>query len=321
MLHRNLPLKAASVLFAIFLWFWVLLNVEDPILEFPLKVSAVAEGVSEGLTLGRPLRKVDVRVRGLSKEMDETNNGLQAYVSCRNLAPGEYQLPVQVRSPQNMTVVSVRPAQNTLVLEEVVEKSLPTEVDLTGEPALGYEFKDYRVRPTAIKITGARSQVERAAQARVTMDMTGVMPDVWMSVPARALDSSGSPVEDVTLTPPRVSVSLRMNLAVVPRPVPVVVKTIGGAPSGLRVASIRVEPAVVTILGGANRVEEITHVETADLRLSNAQGSFSRSLPIMVPDGVNLLTDPEVTVYVAIEVVAPEAEPPADEEPASEAEG
>ncbi len=313
MLHRNLPLKAASLLLAIFLWFWVLLNVENPILEVPVEVQVVAEGVGQTLDLGRELPEVQVRVRALKRAMDEVRGSLEAYVSCQELPAGNHLLPVKVRAPDDVTVVSVRSAEIPVILEEVVSQARSVEVELTGDPPPGYELGGYRVSPKRIEVSGPRSRVERAARVRATMDLSNATSDVAVALPVRALDSGGGPVDGLTLSPPRANVQVSLKLVVAPRTVPVVVTTSGQLSPGLMVTSVQVEPSLVTILGPAARVQEVTRIETEPLPLTRVRGSFSRTLALLVPDGVTLMGDPGVKVMVKVEKEAPA--PPAPESP------
>jgi len=62
MLHRNLPLKAAAFALAIFLWFWVLLNEQRPIVGTPTKAPITGRPAREEMS-ARTLPVV-VRTRG-----------------------------------------------------------------------------------------------------------------------------------------------------------------------------------------------------------------------------------------------------------------
>src|SRR4030042_1335772 len=105
MLHRNLPLKAAAVLLAIFLWFWVMLNEENPILEVPVHKPVVAKDLKLGLALQRELPDAEVRLRGLKGDMADIEEGGEAFVSCRGVGAGSYRLGGQGRAPEDVTVV------------------------------------------------------------------------------------------------------------------------------------------------------------------------------------------------------------------------
>ena len=97
-----------------------------------------------------------------------------------------------------------------------------------------------------------------------------------------------------------------MQPVVVSRTLPVVVQTRGALPAGLELASVQVDPAMVTVVLPASHVGDVTQVDTEELSLSGARGSFTRSLRLIVPEGANLMGDPEARVTVKI---AQEARP------------
>jgi len=309
MLHRNLPLKAASVLLAIFLWFWVMLNEENPILEVTVRGAVAAKDVPAGLALQQELTDVDVRVRGLRGDMTDIEGAVEAFVSCRGLDAGSYRLGVQVRAPDEVTVVSVHPADVSVVLEEIVSTNRPVELRRTGDPPAGYELVDTRYSPKTVRVSGAQSQVDRAARVLVTVDLARVVPGVPISLSPRAVDSSGEEVGNVSISPARVTVMAEMQPVVVSRTLPVVVRTRGVVPAGLELVSVQVDPAMVTVVLPASHVEDVTHVDTEDISLSGVQGSFTRTLRLIVPEEANLMGDPEVRVTVK---VAQEARPAED---------
>ena len=309
MLHRNLPLKAAAVLLAIFLWFWVMLNEENPILEAPIRTPVVAKDLQPGLALQRELSDADVRLRGLRRDMADIEEAVEAFVSCRGLGAGSYRLGVQVRAPEAVTVVGVHPADISVALEDVVSANRPVELQRTGDPPAGYELVDTSYSPKTVRVSGARSQVDAAVRVLVTVDLARIVPGVPISLSPRAVDSSGDEVRHVSIAPPRVTVMAEMQPVVVSRTLPVVVRTRGALPAGLELVSVQVDPAMVTVVLPASRVDDITQIDTEDLSLAGARGSFTGSLRVIVPEGANLMGDPEVRVTVKI---APPATPADD---------
>ena len=314
MLHRNLPLKAAALLLAIFLWFWVLLNEHNPIVEVPVEVVVTAEDVKAGLALQQSLPPVEVRLRGLQQDTDDIGSEVEAFVSCLGMGPERRSLRVEVRAPSNVTVTSVRPPELLVLLEEVIGESRPVELRLVGEVPPGYELLEAEVSPEVVRVSGPRSQVERAGRVVVTMDLVQAVHQVPVSRPIYAVDSSGTAVGSVNLSPARANVTITMNSLVASRTVPVVVNTHGAPLAGQRIVSIQVEPAMVTLFGPAHRIQEVAELQTEDLVLSDMSSSFTRSLLLRVPEGMNLLGDSSVTVTVAIEAGAPVVEPPREEQ-------
>ena len=75
-------------------------------------------------------------------------------------------------------------------------------------------------------------------------------------------------------------------------------------------------PRGLTIVGPANRVNEVEQIETQELVLAGITSSFSRTLSLAVPQGVNLYSDPSVRVTVKVAKVqrasGTQEEPPAE---------
>ncbi len=300
MLTRNLPLKIAALGLAVFLWFWVLLKEQNLIPEDTVRTTIVAEGVGVGLALPSGLPEAEVRVRGLKEDLRQVERSVQAYVACRGLGPGRHRRPVIVRSPASVTVMGVRPDEVTVVLEEIVSEGRRVDLRLVGEPAAGYELMGVEASPEVVQVTGARSAVERASRAVLTMDLGRAMPEVPISLPVEVLDSSGKAAREVELKPSRVNVTATLKLVVSSRTVPVVVQTSGTLPGELKLSSVEVEPAMVTIVGPANRVHEVGQINTEELVLTWVTGDFTRKLPLVVPQEVNLLSDRSVKVTVTV---------------------
>jgi YbbR domain-containing protein len=314
MLLRNLPLKAAAFCLAVFLWFWVLLNERNPIVELPVRTEIAAEAVKEGLALQGPLPTAEIRVRGLKREMEgRTGRWVEAYVSCKGLDSGRHRLAVRTRGPENVSVVSVEPGELAVILEPVVTEAKPVDFRLTGEPPAGYELLGATVSPELVRVAGARSRVDRVARVVATMDLSSAVPDVSVSLPVRALDSAGREAAGVTLNPPRVNARVTMKTLVASRTVPVVVRTSGRLAANLKIVSVQVEPPMVTIVGPAGRMREVEQVETVELALGGITSTLVRALPLVVPEDVNLLGDPSVRVRVEVKKEVPVAEPTGQE--------
>lgn len=312
MLTRNLPLKIAALVLAVFLWFWVLLKEQNLIPEDTVRTAILAEGVGAGLALPSGLPEASVRVRGQKQDLRQAGRRVQAYVVCRGLGPGRHRRTVRVRSPGNVTVVSVHPDEVTLVLEEVVSEGRRLDLRLVGEPPAGYQLMGVEPSPEVVQVSGARSAVERVSRAVLTVELGRAMPEVPMSLPVELLDSSGNPAREVEVRPSRVNVLATLKLVVSSRTVPVVVQTSGALPADVKLTSVQVDPPMVTIVGPANRVHEVEQIDTEALVLTGVTGSFTRKLPLVVPQEVNLLSDRSVNVTVRV-TSAPTAAGPQEE--------
>jgi len=312
MLTRNLPLKLAALGLAVFLWFWVLLKEQNLIPEHTVRTAISEEAMDAGLALASPLPEAEVRVRGLREEIGQVERSVEAYVICRGLGPGRHVRPVRVRTPASVNLVGVRPSEVTVVLEEVISEGRRVDLDLRGEPPAGYQLTGVDASPKLVKVSGARSTVERVSRARATVDLARAVPEMPVSLPVEVVDGSGKIVEGVEVEPERVNVLAGLKLVVSSRTVPVVVQTRGALPENVKLTSVQVEPAMVTIVGPANRVQAVGQIDTEELVLTGVTRSFTDRLLLVVPQEVNLLADP--SAMVTVKVTAPQpAAPPQDE--------
>jgi YbbR domain-containing protein len=213
-----------------------------------------------------------------------------------------------------MTVVWKRPSEIPVVIEEIVSEDRTAEAKLVGEPPVGYELLGALISPKIIRVSGPRTQVDRASRVMVTVDLQRIVPGVAISMSARAVDSTGAVVRGIALTPPQVNIVADLKPIIASKALPVFVRTRGAPPDKLTLVSVHVDPPMVTAVLPASRVTEVTRVETEVVDMSTARTSFTRRVSLIVPEGVSLLSDSEVTVSVKL-VPAPPRPPAATEPP------
>jgi YbbR domain-containing protein len=301
MLHRNLPLKAAALALALFLWFWVLFTQRTLIVETTVRAPVTARDLSSDLVLERAVPSVEVRLRGMKEEMGGSAPQVEVSVSCAGLKAGRYMLPAEVTVPENLTVVEVRPLRVEVTIEPVVSEAKPVELSLSGTLAPEYELLGAEVQPKYAQVSGPRSKVNRVARLLAAVDLSRATPELPLVPAIQAVDRAGSKVDGLTLTPGRAEVTLQVKQALVTRTVPVVVRPKGAPAPGYRVTSVRVEPAVVTVSGPADKLARLPQVETEELQLEGSRAQVTRQLALRLPLGVKALGTSVVTVTVEVE--------------------
>jgi YbbR domain-containing protein len=298
MLHRNLPLKAASLLLAIFLWFWVMLNEKNPLTERVVQAAVTATDVAKGLAAQQTPSRVEIKVRGLQQDMISIDSAIKASVSCRGLGVGTYDLQVDVQAPRDVTVLSIRPAIVSITLEETRTALFPVELDQAGDP--GDQVIGLSYSPHSASVSGAIGQVGRTAHVRALVDLAAIKAGASLEVSARAVDENGDDVAHVSVDPPKVTVTAGPRSIVVSKTVPVVVKTRGALPANLKLVAIQVDPSAVSFTAVADHVEPIGMIDTEELQLSAIHGSTTQTLRLIVPEGLQLVGDGKARVLVTV---------------------
>jgi YbbR domain-containing protein len=300
MLHRNLPLKAAAFALAVFLWFWVLTNQRNPMVSDNVMADVKVQDIATGLALERAPESVRVSLRGSRQDMADAGQRIQAYVSAAGLGPGRHTLPVKVQAPDSTTVVSVTPPAQGLSLERLVTEVKTVEVKLVGELPVGYEFLRADSTPRYVHLSGPKSRVDQVLRVVATVDLQRVVPEVPTAVPVAALDEVGARVDGVAASPQQINVRVETKREVASRMVPVMVPTSGSLPDGLRLTSVEVKPSMVAVFGATASVADIGYVTTKPLALDDITGGVTRTLDLMIPEGLQVVASAQVTVRVKV---------------------
>ena len=318
-LRHNFGYKLLALFFAVVLHFYVagLSNGRPPhILILPLTVRNLPPNL---LLTTTDLPSVTLTLDGSSEEIGRLSDStVTAWVDLSHAQPGMTPpLPVHVAGLPPTVSVENDPAPAALQLEPRRRRQLPVGPDGIGIAPAGYSFRSPVVTPREAVITGTRAAVASVARLAAQADPDQTPGAVDEDLTITALDASGSPVGDVTVTPPTVHVRLDLDRAMSRKTLIVSANVIGTLAAPYRFGNIEVSPATVTAEGRPNQLAAIGTLTTRPIDVSGAAKDIvERVLPI-VPAGLTL--SPPGPITVTIHVIAPPAAvvPPAASLPAA----
>ena len=158
---RNTLLKLISLIIAFLLWSFLMLEKKSEIaLSLPVRV----ENVPENLVIIKPApENLRVVVRGTRTQLSAMTGNLPPYrVDLSDVGPGVSTFNVvaqKVSLPRGVQVVHVSPAQFSILLDDVVQRTLPVNVHFRGTLPPDLQLRGYRVEPEEVTIAGARSEL------------------------------------------------------------------------------------------------------------------------------------------------------------------
>jgi YbbR domain-containing protein len=231
---------------------------------------------------------------------------IRAWIDLSGLAAGEHDVEVKssiAASP--VRFVQIDPEQIHLTLEPLLQRTLPVQTVITGALPFGYQRGEPTLEPQQVTISGVQSQVDKVAQARILLDISGATQSIDQRISVEALDESGSPVPNVEITPAEVAVNLPVQLLGGFKNAAVKVVTKGQVADGYRLTSISVSPPTVTLFSDdPNLIEEIPgFVETLPVDLTNLTDDIELSTGLNLPEGITLVREPSVLVQVAVAAI------------------
>ena len=315
-IRSNLLLKIMSVLFAIILWSYVLAETNPlrtrEIQNVPVRYTHADELEAKNLaisgSLSDVLDSVNVRVEVRQSDLRYVNNkNIFAEVNLSTITgTGEHTLSITATSTHG-EVLSISPSQVTLNIDDLVTRTIPVTVETIGTVPEGYHAMPPVINPPVISITGARVDVEKIISSVCTIDLNGLTEGYVESVEVQLLDIDGNRIDKNLFrgSIPSVIVNLEV-LAKKTVPVDISDMLLGQdeLAEGYEISNIIIEPETVDIIGTKDILDKIRSVGVVSLSVKGADSDIVALLDFKLPEGVSLLSEDQIEVYVSIKEIA-----------------
>ncbi|MGB7539213.1 MAG: CdaR family protein [Anaerolineales bacterium] len=310
---RSLGGNIFSLLLAAILAVAVWMNAvstEDPdetrILSAPLSIEV--SGLKEGLVAqGYESVGVQVTFRAPHSVWDQlVPENVHAQLDLTGKSEGEFSVPVRIQTDISPVLVeSVEPAKVDILIDRLALRSMAVRVQQAGNLAPGFQAGTPAVSPESVSVSGPESVVDRIAQIVATVNVEGVRSAMDQSVELIPLDTEGTVVTGVTIDPASVSVSVPVQQLGGYRDLVVKVPLLGAVKSGYRLTGLTINPQVVTLYSDNPDVIRALpgYVETQPLDISGASADITKSLSLVLPEGVQVVGDPLIVVQVSISAI------------------
>lgn len=298
--HERTLYQILSVGIAVVLWYLVT-GSQNPEVERVVSTELVVRNLPSDLQVVRAPTRVAVRLRGpRSVVTDLTPQTVVAAVTLTETEPGEYRLPVRVEAPAGVRVLSVVPEQVDVVLDAVVQRTIPVQAVLHGNSPQGVVVGTPEVRPPRVTVRGPRSVVQQVHRAIAPADLTGLQSTQVQIVRVRVVNEAGDELAGLIIQPPQVQVRLPVREAFLTRTVPVVPTIVGAPPQGMGVALLETDPPFVTVAGPQDAVARLSALGTEPVDLSAILGEVRRAVRVQAPERVRVLDRGVVSVRVVV---------------------
>jgi YbbR domain-containing protein len=244
--------------------------------------------------------------RSIWNTLNNNPNLVHAWIDLAGLDAGEHTVKVRTRvSADPVRLTQVDPPEITLRLEALVSQTLPIQVDIQGDPQLGYRKAGPQFTPHDAMVSGPQSQVMRVTEIRARLNINGASETVKTSAALEPLDANGEVVTEVNLTPKVVALTQPINLLGGYKNVVVKVQSTGQVASGYRLTNISVTPPNVTVFSSnPQQVNEIPgYVETQPVNLTGLADDIDMRMALKLPEGVTLVGEQSVLVQVGVAAI------------------
>lgn len=296
--------------FALAMVVWIsAVTSSDPNVERVRTVPLEVVGLDPNmLVVGNPPSQVRVTLRAptsVSDSLSNAENAVTAWVDASGLEAGSHDLEVQTQVDKAywpVRKVQVSPEIVTLGLEPLVSRTYPVNLEISGDPAVGYQKGVPERDPSFVTVSGAAPLVDSIEEVRASLDISDASETIRANLPLLALDKTGEPVSAVVISPEEVGVTQPIYLQGGYRNVIVRVVTTGQPADGYKLTNITVSPLnVVVFSADPQLVNDLPgYVETQPVDLTGAEDDLDTFVALNLPEGVSVVGDQTVVVQVSI---------------------
>ena len=305
LLNQNLKMKIFAVIFAFFMWIYVMAEV-DPIIirdidSVPINITNMQELELLELTpeYGTDLN-VRVSLRGRRSILNaQITRGIKAEGWINNPKEGENILVVDLKDVDSNVEYTLYPSDKQINLEKkmVIRKSV--SVVQTGTLPEGYEIKEIKSNPASMYIEGPKTLVDSITTLMTTLDVSNYDKDFSKKLQVIPVDRDNQEVKGVSINQDTVFVHA---IVVKTKTVPIVLDIPNSENDELKLSGYTIDPPEVVIKGKANIIDSIKEIKTEKVELSQLVENPNLKVKLVLPTGVETQT-PEITLKSSMEKV------------------
>jgi YbbR domain-containing protein len=303
-MNKNI-IRGISVILALIIWF-LITNRENPIVtvRFNVPIQILNESVIKERRLHVVedyINTVEVSARGRKKTLEKVRaEDFQIIVDIYDYAfKGQRSIPLDnLVYKGNENISYWISGKNTLDLnmESIGEKELKIECETEGMPYDGYSVSSIEMVPDKIVLQNLSSYVDRAAMAKVTVNIDRLKSDKTYKEILKIYDEDG---HELDILPQTVMVDVKVTMK---KEVQLVLNYTGQPAYDYYVDEddISWEPHIVHVAGYREVMESYDVIYTENVDISGRDSSFDAPVPIKVPDGLWLVGTNNAVVHVGI---------------------
>jgi YbbR domain-containing protein len=305
---KEILIRLACLLASFILWLYVS-NIQNPlqitkIRNVPVEIVGQDALQNSNLAMLSNNEKptVTLTVKGNFAKINSLRTGdfkLKADLSGYALNKDVTRIPVEVENkPDDVEVMNGVGLFINITLDDLIEKNVSIDLDMKVSAHEGFKDLTPVKKLTSAVVRGPKTYVDKVNVVKAKGDIKDLSKDEIVNLPLVAYDSNGIVVENVTIVPDIVEVSIPVRKI---KTVQVNVKTKGSLNSDSKLNSVEPLLKTVKIMGTDEALNSIDSLNTEPIDLSAITESKTVSTSIIVPQNITLVdVNKNISVKVSI---------------------
>lgn len=302
----NTTIKIFSILFAVFLWAYVMGEVNPVVTKsfsnIPVRYDYENKLVENNLELMSPLSSdVKITVSGRRNDILKLKQeDFEANIDLRGYKAGEQKIPVDVESIMGKEIIiDYSPKHILAQIDEELEKQLPIEIKYEDDLDENYSVGNIQLVPNYITVKGPSSIFNKVETAEIQLNLRGYSENLIEEKTVKLLDKLGKEVSGLIKEPSLVNVDVEVLKN---KLVPVTLETIGDLNNDYYLISQNMYPRNVKILGNKQKIDSIKEIKTKAIDISKLNSNKIYETEFVLPEDIKLKENQEQLVKVEYKI-------------------
>lgn len=251
---------------------------------------------------------VAVTIRGTRRDISKlTSTNITASIDVSKIAAAsqhtsslDISFPLGANS-STMSAVSTSPSTVSFSVVKENSKTIELRGEFTGTVADGFTVGDVVIDPSAVVISGPKSDISKVAYGKVVIPREDVDKTISFDSDYILCDSEGNELEleEIELETEIVNVTLPISAT---KEVPLTVDLVEGGGATSEDVKITCVPETITIAGDAEILDGINKISLATVDLSSFKLSFEETYSIVLDNNITNVTG-QTEAKVTIQMV------------------
>ncbi|MCL6573564.1 MAG: YbbR-like domain-containing protein [Bacillus sp. (in: Bacteria)] len=264
--------------------------------DIPVKVYYDTENL---VVLGIP-NTVDITIKGPITHVQSAKalKNFEIFVDLTDAKIGEQKVKLEVNDLSDKLKATIKPASVDVTIQEKITKEFKVQAEFdSNQIEEGFSAGQPVVEPNNVKITGAKSVIDRITYVKATLEATGklnetITKDALIQVLDKELNKLNVVVEPATV---KVTIPIKNNS----KTVPINIIRKGTPPSGVTIDSIELDIKEATITGNEEVVKDTENVRV-EVDVSKISDNTVLTLPVIISNGITKVTPQTVKATIVV---------------------
>ncbi|MEH7304974.1 CdaR family protein [Neobacillus drentensis] len=255
---------------------------------------------TENLVVSGIPNKVEITLKGPLTHIQSAKalKNFEVYVDLTKATVGKQKVKLKVRNLSDKLKATVKPSSVTVSVQEKITKEFRVEAEFNkNQIDEGYSAGEPTVGPNKVKITGAKSVIDRIFYVKATLGGKNNLKETFtekadIQVLDKDLNKLNVKVEPETV---EITIPVRSNS----KTVPINIVRNGTAPEGVTIESIEIDETEATIYGSESVLNNTEKVRV-EVDLSKITDNTTLTLPVIISNGITKVTPQTVKAKVVV---------------------